>query len=374
MPQKRGRNAFVRTSVPMLERALSILIVCLLAGIGIAIWIKGAHFDPGLYSLRIEALNSTKAEVTGKDGTAQPGAAAPGKTQPAPKPAESENPETSTALSAKPAVKSEMLDLGLQGVEPMGTTEFYSAENLFEKIDGRAPAYIGFNFQQLRCRSFAVAGAAGSYVDVYEYRMDTPINAFGIFALERDPNGKPVDFATDGYSGEMGYFFRQGSCYVQIIASDQNPKTMELARTIAENRAKALPADDTGLDGRRRLPATDLIPGSITFLQENAQGQAFLKNVFQAMYQFEGKKLPFFLMVTTPESAADALKSYLAFCERFGATTKLPDVKGARLFQTQNFGTWKVIYQREGEMGGVYDAEDGERARRFVEKYLQGQL
>ena len=289
MPQKRGRNAFVRTSVPMLERALSILILCLLAGIGIAIWIKGAHFDPGLYSLRTEALNSTKAEVTGKDGTAQPGAAAPGKTQQAPKPAESENPETSHASSTPPALKSEALEPGLPGVEPMGKTEFYSADNLFEKIDGRAPAYIGFNFQQLRCRSFAVAGAAGSYVDVYEYRMDTPINAFGIFALERDPAGKPLDFATDGYSGEMGYFFRQGSCYVQIIASDQNPKTMELARSIAENRAKALPADDTGLDGRRRLPATDLIPDSVTFLQENAQGQEFLKNVFQAAYQFEGK-------------------------------------------------------------------------------------
>ena len=79
-------------------------------------------------------------------------------------------------------------------------------------------------------------------------------------------------------------------------------------------------------------------------------------------------------MVTTPESAADAWKSYMAFCGRFGATTKLPDVKGARLFQAQNFGTWKVIYQREGEMGGVHDAEDGNKARGFVEKYLQGQV
>ena len=48
--------------------------------------------------------------------------------------------------------------------------------------------------------------------------------------LERDPNGKPLSFAKDGYSGEMGFYFRQGNVYVQIIASDQNPKTIEAAQ------------------------------------------------------------------------------------------------------------------------------------------------
>jgi hypothetical protein len=33
-----------------------------------------------------------------------------------------------------------------------------------------------------------------------------------------------------------------------------------------------------------------------------------------------------------------------------------------------------VIYQRDGEVGGVYDTTDLDTARQFVEKYLAGQI
>jgi hypothetical protein len=283
--------------------------------------------------------------------------------------------EGAAGAAPAPAAKGEPLEIKLAGLKPMSDTEFYSADNLFEKIDGRAPAYLNFNFQNLRCRSFSVVGSAGSFVDVYEYRFDTPVNAFGMFSLERDPKGEPLAFAPDGYASGMGFFFRQGPRYVQVTASDQNAKTLELAKAIAENRAKNLPSDDTGLDARRRLPVTGLDPASVQFVQENAQGQAFLKNVFQASYDFAGKKLPFFLMVTTPADAAAAWKSYLDFSGKYGGTaTALPDVNGAKVFMAQNFGTWKVIYQRDGEIGGVFDAADGDQAREFVEKYLAGKL
>jgi hypothetical protein len=288
---------------------------------------------------------------------------------------EGESGEGTTASTPAPAAKGEPLDLKLDGLKPMGDTEFYNADDLFEKIDGRAPAYLNFNVQGLRCRSFTVTGSAGSFVDVYEYRFDTPVNAFGMFSMERDPKGGPLAFAPDGYVSGMGFFFRQGPRYIQVMASDQNPKTLELAKTIAEDRAKNFPADDTGLDARRRLPVTGLDVASVQFVQENAQGQAFLKNVFQASYDFAGKKLPFFVMVATPADAAAAWKAYLDFAGQFGGkVTAMPDVNGAKVFAAQNFGSWKVIYQRDGEIGGVVDADDEDQARQFVEKYLEGQI
>jgi hypothetical protein len=203
--------------------------------------------------------------------------------------------------------------------------------------------------------------------------MDSPVNAFGIFALERDPAGKPLDFAPDGYSGEMGYFFRQGNCYMQVIASDQKPGTAALAATVAAYVAKSIPADDKGLDARRRLPAQGIIPESVNFTQDNAQGQAFLKEVFQADYNFEGKKFTFFLMVTSPEDAAKAWESYLAFSNRYGGKAEaVQDVAGAKVFEAANFGKSKFVYLRGGELGGVIDAEDPAAARAFLEKILQG--
>ena len=365
---RQGRKAFQRTKVSALERAISLAIVGGLAAIGAAVWIAGRKFDPGLYSLRTESLKSTEALVAGKPATA---AGEPATTAP-----ESESPEgyeTSPVPAPASAPKSQPLEI--PGAKPMGPTEFYSADTLYEKINGRAPAYMEFGFQQLRSRSFSVPDSKGSYVDVYEYRMDSPVNAFGIFALERDPAGKPLDFVPDGYSGEMGYFFRQGSSYVQVIASDQIPATLALAKSAAETISKSIPADDSGLGARRKLPAQGMIPGSIAYTQDNAQGQAFLKEVFQADYDFEGKKITFFLMVTTPEEAAKAWDSYLAFSSRYGGKAEpIADIAGGKVFQAQNFGKSKLVYQRDGELGGVIDAQDPVAARAFLEKVLEGKL
>jgi hypothetical protein len=52
----------------------------------------------------------------------------------------------------------------------------------------------------------------------------------------------------------------------------------------------------------------------------------------------------------------------------------LPDANGATLFRAQVFGKWKIVFQRKGELGGVFDAEDAAKAQAFVEKYLRGEM
>lgn len=378
-----GRKEFVRTRVSKAETIASAVILLLLVAAGYAIYHKGQRFDPHLYEVRTESLKSTAAVVEGKAATAPSGSKAGLETpRPAGTAAAAEESsgygdagmEHSTSEPAASPLTKEPLELALAGTKPMGDTEFYNSDNLYEKIDGRAPAYQNFNVQQLRCRSFSVTAAPGSFVDVYEYRFDTPVNAFGMFALERDPKGKPLDFVADGYAAEMGYFFRQGQIYVQIIASDTKPETLAKAKSIADIRAQKLPVDDSGLGGRRKLPAEGLMGDSVAYVAENAQGQSALKDVFQAKYQFDGAELPFFVMVTTADAAAQAWQSFKDFCGKFGTAENLPDASGAKLFRAQVFGKWKVVYQRDGELGGAFDAEDAAKAQAFVEKYLRGEL
>ena len=372
-----GRREFVRTRVPAAESIASAIILLLMVAIGFAICHKGKTFDPNLYSVRTDSLKSTAVAVEGKGGTAR--------SAPETKAVAAETPKAvvektaggeaeGSSTAPKPAVKGEPMEISLAGTKPMGDTEFYTSDSLYEKIDGRAPAYQNFNVQALRCRSFAVNAAPGSYVDVYEYRFDTPVNAFGMFALERDPKGKPLDFAPDGYAADMGYFFRQGAVYVQIIASDTKPETMAKAKSIADIRAKNLPADDSGLAGRRKLPAEGMIADSVSYVSENAQGQSALKEVFQAKYKFDGAEIPFFIMVATPDDATKAWQSFQDFCGKFGTAEILPDASGAKIFRAQVFGKWKVVYQREGELGGAFDVDDADQARAFIEKYLRGEL
>jgi hypothetical protein len=377
-----GRKQFVRTRVPTTERVTSAVILLLVAFVAFAIYHKGKIFDPNLYAVRVEALKSTSAPVAGKAGTAPAGtktiAATDTPKVDAEKTAATEEDSgeggEGSGAAPKPAAKGEPLEISLAGTKPMGDTEFYNADNLYEKIDGRAPAYQAFNVQALRCRSFGVNAAPGSYVDIYEYRFDNPVDAFGMFSMERDPKGKPLTIAPDGYSGEMGYFFRQGAVYVQIIASDLKPETLAKAKSIADIRAKDLPVDDGGLAGRRKLPAAGMMADSVAYVPENAQGQSALKEVFQAKYNFDGAVLPFFVMVAAPDVSAKAWQSFQDFCGKFGTTEKLPDLNGAKLFRAQIFGKWKIVYQRDGELGGAFDAADAGKAQAFVEQYLRGEI
>lgn len=377
-----GRKEFVRTNVPVAEAVASAVILLLLVAIGFAIYHKGKVFDPNLYAVRTDSLKSTAVAVEGKNGTVRE--AVPAVTAEAPvvtvaKTAGGDEPSPEggvegSGAAPKPAVKGEPMEISLAGTKPMGDTEFYSADNLYEKIDGRAPAYQAFNVQSLRCRSFGINAVSGSYVDVYEYRFDNPVDAFGMFSQERDPKGKPLEIVADGYAADMGYFYRQGAVYVQIIASDMKPETLAKAKSIADIRAKDLPADDTGLAGRRKLPADGMLADSVAYVPENAQGQSALKQVFQAKYKFAGAEIPFFVMVASADEAAKAWQSFQDFCGKFGMVEKLPNVNGAKIFRAQVFGKWKVVYQRDGELGGAFDAADADQARAFIEKYLRGEL
>jgi hypothetical protein len=184
-PPTGNRKTFRRTKVSSAERVASLFILVLLVVIGVAIWLKGKHYDPDRFTLNIDALKSTAVAVEEKSGTAQGADVSPGETKAASKTqaiGEGEAAvEPAEGAAAAPAAKGEPLEIKLDGLKPMSGTEFYNADNLFEKIDGRAPAYLNFNFQNLRCRSFSVIGTSGSFVDVYEYRFDTPVNAFGMF-------------------------------------------------------------------------------------------------------------------------------------------------------------------------------------------------
>ena len=241
--------------------------------------------------------------------------------------------EYGEAAAPLPAPQGNPLVPNLAGLQPLGPTEFYNAGNLYEKINGRAPAYLGFNFQELRCRSFAVPGAPDSFVDIYEFNFDSPVNAFGMFASERDPKGDVVDFAPDGYAGEMGFFFRQGAHYVQVIASDLKAETATLAKALAQDRA-GQSAGRQHRPGRPQAAAGDRSrPGQRPVRAENALGQEFLKNVFQGNYTFGGQTLPFFIMVTSPDQAAAAWQSLADLPIKFGGKlTPLPDrERGARV-------------------------------------------
>ncbi len=351
MGNSSSSRRFVRTNVPAREQLVGGVIVLLLVGIGTGIYVKGERYDPGIYELDAAALSSTSEAVVGVAATLK-----------------GETSLAEPAAGGAGGMLSEMVD----GVEAMGPEESYVADTLYEKINGRAPAYLEFNFEKLVTRSFSVPAANGQFVDVFVFRMDTPLNAFGIYSLERDASAAAVDFAADGYRSAMGYFFRQGAAYVQVIASSADPAVMDVAGAYAEALAGALPKDDSGMEARMSLPEYGRVSGSVSFTAQNAYGQEALKHVYEAKYQFEGAELVYFAMRAESEAAAEvAWQAVFDFNAEYGEMGESGEREGAVVFEAENFGDHTIVARKGALVFGVMNAGDADKARAFMGHVLK---
>lgn len=350
----------VRTDIPTSEKLVGLGIIALLTAIAGSVYFWGERHAPGAYGLNPDSLESTRAAVEGGATTLR---------------GESGNAES----TLKDGESKQGLDRRLPAftgrMETMGPTEHYNPETLYEKINGRAPAYLEFNFQELTARSFSIGGLPGQYIDVLVFWMDTPLNAFGIFSLEREASGQSVDFAVDGYRSEMGYFFRVGRAYVQIIASATEAAVMDPARQYASALAAKLPADNAGLEARLRLPANGQIPCTLTYLQNNAYGHASLKDVFEAKYWYAEHSLTYFAKQAESDVAAQAIWEELStFYEKYGEINSRWEMAGAEVFEAENFGQTTLVAVRGDLISGVMNTEQAEPARDFLEAVLQDAL
>ncbi|MCL5270753.1 MAG: hypothetical protein M1457_09455 [bacterium] len=272
------------------------------------------------------------------------------------------------------------LAFAVDGLKPTGPTEFYTPETLYEKIDGRADQYLEYDVAGLACRTFALAGDARQYVDLYEYDMGNPLRAFGVYALERDPEGQPVDLggaASDGdaYRSGASIFFRRGSVYAMTMPSDESPALAAAALALARAAAAVLPPDDAGLERRDQLPKAGQAPGTAQYALRNAMSLDFLTDAFSAEYDYEGGHFRFFIAARPDEAAARRLyHQYLEHGRKSGKVRTEHEAAGARVFEAESYGAADVIYQRGNVVGGVAQAPDAAPARKFVEAYLAGKV
>ncbi|MEX0322073.1 MAG: DUF6599 family protein [Puniceicoccaceae bacterium] len=347
-----------REEIPSFEQFLGGLILLLIVVIGIGIYVKGKIYDPHTYALDPAALESTRSEVLGKAATVV---------------AEGTSERIGGVVAAAAgAAPVKVLPPMADGFNPMGDTEHYVPDTLFEKINGRAPAYLAFNFQELTTRSFTLDSAAGQFVDVFIFSMDTPKNAFGIFSMERDGSGATVDFVTDGYRSEMGFFYRQGNAYVQVLASDSSAAVMTPAEAFAKALAASLPVDDSGL-GASLLPTKYQVANSLNFIQSNAYGLSLMKDVYEAKYNVGGTVLTYFAMDAGSEAdAAAAWEEIKGYHTKYADVQQTGDVGGGPFIVSDNFGDWNVLFMNGTILGGVVDSSDRALSYEFVEAQLTG--
>ncbi|HDL18218.1 MAG TPA: hypothetical protein ENH29_04105 [Bacteroidetes bacterium] len=196
----------------------------------------------------------------------------------------------------------------IKGFKQAGEVRTYSADNLWEYIDGGADMFIDYGFRNLRSCDFS-SGEITVAIDVYN--MVTPLNAFGIYTSERPPEVEKLKYGVEAVlSPPYQALLLKDVYYVKIdvLEGDLNEKNgVQLLQAVAA----ALPGSDTYPVVLGNLPATGKIAGSERFVKKAYLGLAELNNCVIADYAAGKEKFRYFFVNTTSGEETEKLWSHL---------------------------------------------------------------
>jgi hypothetical protein len=189
------------------------------------------------------------------------------------------------------------------GWEQPGTKREYTADNLYEYMDGNAESYLLYGFvrmQGITCTS----GEKKLVIDVSE--MEDSDLAYGMFASNSDPDQSIAKIAMGGQVQARRASFAKGKYYAEIAASPEGDHTAALQAFATKMEAL--------LEGRSSSPeALEWFPAerraSVRLVPESVLGLRQLKRGYVAKYE-QGQA--FIVVEATPESAAEVFKKVQA--------------------------------------------------------------
>ena len=136
------------------ERWVGFIILLCLAGIAAGVYHKQFSFNPAV-------LVATTA------------APAPAATKPA----------ASAPNDSLPTLPPEL--------SPLSAPETFTADNLYDKVDGKADLYLTAGFVGLQCQRLALKATNDVWMEWFVYDMGTLPQAFSVFSLQRRAEAQP---------------------------------------------------------------------------------------------------------------------------------------------------------------------------------------
>ena len=221
-----------------------------------------------------------------------------------------------------------------------GAPRSYTAENLFEYMDGNAEGYVLYHFQEMRgvtCKK----GDVTFVVDISD--MGDADFSYGLFASNRDLRQPSYAAGMGGQIVPRRLIFAKGKYYVEIAADPEGDHTAAL-KAWAAALEKAVPGSATPPAALAWFPAER--QQSLRLVPESVLGLRILKRGYLAQYDY-GKA--FVVIEGSPESAKATMeKLKVRFAENKGA--QLAD----EAFQATDKYLGRLCFFRKGRFIGGY--------------------
>lgn len=248
------------------------------------------------------------------------------------------------------------------GFEALSEIAIYNTENLYEKINGKAPFYVDSGFEMLYTNWLKSRTDDQLMFEFYIYDMAEPGNSFSVFSIQKRPGASPMSgFEVDfGYRTENAILFVKGKYYIELIGSAESEPLFNAMTEFAKQLFSELP-DKRQFSFPQPLIAVEdnLIPGSIKFYTASALGFDGFDNMFTAVYNIDSKNITIFLSERTDKQNAEKLVSdYCKFLINTGAEEKSADINIDKARLLDFYGTIEFVFNNGRFVAGVHEADD----------------
>lgn len=269
-----------------------------------------------------------------------------------------------TELKANPAHALKSLSAKVISVTPDGWEAYdkireFTAENLYELINGGAELYLSYDIVRMIYVNFVNKANSRLFIELFIYDMGTPTNAFGIFSVERSQGAPSLNLGRDSYNVDGHYFIWKGRYYIRIIASDSTEELRHVGMNMARKVSSFLADSGDPVWGLTALPHIDLAPDSIKYFQVDAMGLDFMRNTYTAKYLKGNTEVTAFLSKQdSSENVQTIVARYIKHKQKYGKGIEYLTQSGMKYVLCDMGGSFDIIFQKGRLVGGVISVED----------------
>jgi hypothetical protein len=251
--------------------------------------------------------------------------------------------------------------------------ETFTADNLYDKVDGKADLYLTAGFVGLQCQRLALKATNDVWMEWFVYDMGTLPQAFSVFSLQRRAEAQPLDLTPFAYQTQNSLYFVSGRYYVEAITAMPTEPMMAAMRAMARQFVAAHPPGAAEIPELNLFPPENLEAGSQGLQIVDAFGFDQFTNVFTAKYRVPNgatnAEVLAFLELTKTSAAATALRdAYRSFLlANGGKEIESPDA--ASMGKPIEFmGNFEIIFSQDNALAGIHAGPDAASAAKVAQQ------
>ncbi len=226
--------------------------------------------------------------------------------------------------------------------------EYYTEENLWDYINGAAPGYLAYGFEEMVTMQVKnLKNHIEVVIDIYD--MGNHLNAFGIYSVERVPDGRDLKFGVESFQYDTTLCFWQDKYYVKLMSYDMKPETAQSLSSLATLITQKMPKKGEPPYLFSIFPAEGRLKKSERYIKCDVLGQAYFTDGYSVEYDYENNHYKIFLIHhKDPLETEKNFHKYLVFIKTIGQITDENIKIGEEAFAGIHDFYGRVLFARKG--------------------------